>query len=240
MIRIALFGAGGRMGRAVLAALGQEEDIEVAWAVESPDIAGRVIEGLVSVSDDSSVIEDVDVWVDVSLADAALEHALRAEKLGLPILVGATGFSAEQNERLAALSCAHIVAPNLSVGVNLLFNIAPRMRSILGEGFDVAIVETHHKHKKDAPSGTARRLAEGLETEGGPVQVVSLRIGEVVGEHSVRFATEGEEIEIVHRAHSRAAFARGVAPAVRFLAGKTAGTYTMSDALGLERGTDRT
>ncbi len=233
MITVTLFGAGGRMGRAVAAALAGESDIALAHAVEAPERAGGEVAGLPLEADDPRGAFEADVWVDVSLAAAACEHALRAEESGTPILIGATGFTARQSERLHRLGCAHLIAPNLSLGVNLLLALLPRIRRVLGTGYDAGIVETHHRHKRDAPSGTAKALAAALEAEGPEVQVRSLRLGEIVGEHCVRFAAEGEEIELVHRAHSRMAFARGVAPAVRFLAGKRSGGFSMADVLGL-------
>ncbi len=233
MIRVALFGAAGRMGSTVLAALEREPDIDVLHAIDKPGQESRELLGVPIVPDDSAETFESDVWVDVSLADAAYRHALRAEELGRPILVGATGFSAEQAQRLDRLTCAHIVAPNLSLGVNLLFEELPRIRRILGGEYDIGLVDIHHKHKADAPSGTAKKIAERLEREGSKVQVVSLRAGEITGEHRILFAAEGEQIEIIHRAESRMAFARGVAPAVRFLSGKTSGGFTMKDVLGL-------
>ncbi|MFH0882190.1 MAG: 4-hydroxy-tetrahydrodipicolinate reductase [bacterium] len=233
MIRVALFGAAGRMGSSVLSALEREPDIDVLHAIDKPGTDAREVMGIPIVPDDTSESFESDVWVDVSLPDAAYRHALRAEELGRPILIGTTGFSKEQAQRLDRLSCAHIIAPNLSLGVNLLLEELPRIRRILGKEYDVGIVDTHHKHKVDAPSGTAKKIAEQLEREGGSVQVVSLRIGEVVGEHRILFAVDGEQIEIIHRAESRMAFAHGVAPAVRFLHGKRSGGYSMKDVLGL-------
>jgi len=230
MIRVALFGAAGRMGRAVLSALEREGDIDVVHAIDRSE---NEINGIPIVADDPGDNFESDVWVDVSLPEVAYRHALRAEQLGRPILIGTTGFSEEHTRRLDRLTCAHIIAPNLSVGVNMLFEELPRIRKILGDQYDVGIVDVHHKHKVDAPSGTAKKMRDKLERAGGPVQVVSLRAGEVVGEHRVLFAVDGEQIEIIHRAESRMAFARGVAPAVRHLAGKERGGFTMQDVLGL-------
>ncbi len=233
MISVTVFGANGRMGRAVVESLLAEKDIAIAHAVDLPRLAGKWVEDVKLKGDDENVDFSADVWVDVSLGGAAYIHALQAETHGIPILIGATGFSPDQLERLNNLKNAHIIAPNLSVGVNLLFNLAPKVREVLGGAYDVGIYETHHKHKIDAPSGTAKKLMDLLQEVGGPVQCVSLRMGEVVGEHRIRFASEGEELELVHTARSRKAFAQGVAPAVRFLCGKTDGAYTMADVLGL-------
>ena len=232
MIKVTLFGAAGRMGSMVLKALATEDDIEVVHAVESPEVPERSVSGVGIVHDDPDSPFESDVWVDVSLAEAAHRHALRADRLKRPILIGATGFSEAQRRDLENLETAHLLAPNLSVGISLLLGLLPHIRRTLGHGFDVAVAETHHRHKLDAPSGTARAIATVLEREGGSIQVTSQRIGEIVGEHRVRFAGEGEGIEVIHRAYSRMAFARGVAPAVRFLAGKKGGAYTMADVLG--------
>ncbi|MFC2170753.1 4-hydroxy-tetrahydrodipicolinate reductase [Calditrichota bacterium] len=234
MITVTLFGAGGRMGQAVLSALDSQPDIEISWAVDVPERDGEEI-GQIELTGDSGENDFLsDVWVDVSLAGAAFKHALKAEKSGIPIIIGATGFTKKQSEYLENMKTAHIIAPNLSVGVNLLFHLLPQIRKTLSGGYDVAIAETHHRHKLDAPSGTAKKLAEVIESVRGPVQTTSLRIGEVTGEHRIIFASEGEEIEIVHRARSRMAFAQGVAPAVRFLAGLDSGNYSMVDVLGLK------
>ncbi len=233
MIRVALFGASGRMGRAVLASLKEESDIEITHAVDFKSSSAE-IEGFSIEADSPDSNWDADVWVDVSLADAAFEHAQKADKLGIPILIGVTALSEEQIDQLNKLSVANIIAPNLSVGMNLLFDILPKIRKTLGSKYDVAVSETHHIHKLDAPSGTAKKIIERLESVGDKVQVSSFRMGEVVGDHKITFAVDGEQIEISHRAESRMAFARGVAPAVRFLYGKKSGQYSMSDVLGLK------
>jgi len=232
-IRVTVFGAAGRMGREVVRALAGDEKIVIKHAVDLAEAAGDTIAGVVTEADGSDIGEDSDVWVDVTLADGAVEHAIRAEKLGIPILIGATGFNDEQLATLNTLTNAHIIAPNLSQGMNVLFDLATRAAQAL-EGYDIAIMDTHHRHKLDQPSGTAKKIYERLLTVGAESQTVSVRIGEVVGEHRVVYAAEGETLELIHRASSRSAFAQGVAPAVRFLHGKTSGSYTMADVLGLE------
>jgi len=226
------------MGRVVLEVLTAEEDIRVRHAVDQSGLSGQRIQEYVLESDANPAELKSDVWIDISLPSPATKHAKQAESLGIPILIGTTGFSDSEMTILSSLSNAHIIAPNLSIAVNLLFGTVGAMRRTLGAGFDTAIVETHHRHKVDAPSGTASRLREVLENavddnQYGPIQISSLRIGEVTGEHRVLFASEGEEIEVIHRARSRMAFARGVPPAVRFLSGKTGGAYTMADVLGI-------
>jgi 4-hydroxy-tetrahydrodipicolinate reductase len=231
-IQIAVFGAAGRMGSAVLQTLEHDESINVVHAVDIPDRAGQVIAGCTIETDSDVVAADCDVWVDVTLAQGAVEHALRAQKLGTPILIGATGFNAEQQAILESLTNAHIIAPNLSLGMNVLFDLAARAAHAL-KGYDIAIVDTHHRHKLDQPSGTAKKIHERLLEVGAESQTASLRVGEVVGEHRVIYAEGGETLELVHRASSRSALAQGVAPAVHFLDGKQSGSFTMADVLGL-------
>ncbi len=232
-LSVTVFGAGGRMGSEVVRALHQEQDIEVVAAVEHQDQAGSQVSGLTTLADDPSSDYPSDVWVDVSLAEAAMTHARRAESLGRPLLIGATGFSEDERQELSGLSIPHILAPNLSLGITLLLELLPRIQSALGSGYDVGITDIHHKHKRDAPSGTALKLDHALRQAGADPQVVSLRRGEVVGEHRILFAAEGEQVEVVHRAESRMAFARGVAPAVRYLAEADGGPHTMAQVLGL-------
>jgi len=236
MIKVTLFGAAGRMGSAVLSALTNEKDIEVAFAVDIKEKAGEIVNSYKIVADDSANKFFSDIWIDVSIADTAFKHAQKADANGIPILIGATGFSEDQTQVLNKLSVPNIIAPNLSIGINLLLDITPKIRRILGDAYDVALIDTHHKHKLDSPSGTAKKLAEGLNREGPDIQVVSIRAGEIIGEHKILFAVDGEEIEITHRAESRMAFARGVAPAIRFLLQKESGNFNMNDVLGLNIG----
>jgi 4-hydroxy-tetrahydrodipicolinate reductase len=229
-LRIGLFGAGGRMGGAIARAAAASDDVEIVEA-------------------------GADVLVDFT-APAALEANLGAAlEAGRPILVGTTGLG-EEHRRLietAAEKVAVIHAPNTSLGVNLLRRLVGEAAARLGPEWDIEILEMHHRHKKDAPSGTALLLgasaAEGRgstlqalsrfdrmgggEREPGTIGYASLRGGTVAGEHVVVFAGEGERIELGHRADSRAIFARGALAAARWLAGRPAGLYSMADVLGL-------
>lgn len=222
------------MGSAVLQSLAAECDIEVIHAIDHPSHEGEVIAGSTLEGDSDERDFTADVWVDVSLASPAMKHAKRAEKLAIPVLIGATGFDDVMKQELATLKNAVIIAPNLSPGINLLFELLPIVAATLGNNYDAAISETHHKHKVDQPSGTAKRMVSLLEDVGTTSQTTSLRVGEIVGEHSIRFVSEGEEICLSHRAFSRQAFASGVAPVVRFLFGKHHGRYTMADVLGIK------
>jgi 4-hydroxy-tetrahydrodipicolinate reductase len=229
-LRIGLFGASGRMGGALARAAAASDDVEI---VESG--AG--------------------VFVDFTAPDA-LEANLRAAlEAGRPILVGTTGLGDEHRRLIdaAAEKVAVIHAPNTSLGVNLLRHLVGQAAARLGPEWDIEVLEMHHRHKKDAPSGTALllgasaaegrgstlkalsrfdRMGEG-EREPGTIGYASLRGGTVAGEHVVIFAGEGERIELGHRADSRAIFARGALAAARWLAGRPAGLYSMADVLGL-------
>jgi 4-hydroxy-tetrahydrodipicolinate reductase len=197
-----------------------------------------------------------DVLVDFSVPAQAVVCAEEASRNGAGLVIGTTGLTELQTARVqkAAESCAVVVAPNTSLGVNLLFALAGRVREALGEGFDVEIVEAHHRNKRDAPSGTAARLVEILSQARGAdagrlarfgrsgveltrdedeIGVHSLRGGGVVGRHSLHFISDLEEVTLAHEALSRQAFARGALRAVRFVYGRPHGLYDMTDVLGL-------
>src|SRR6185503_11461794 len=196
------------------------------------------------------------ILIEFSVPEASLAHARLAARQGGRAVIGTTGFTPAQREELAAIgrSIAILVAPNMSVGVNVAFRILADMARMLGDDYDVEIVETHHRFKKDAPSGTALRMAEvvaealgrdldqvavygrqGLpgERTRPEIGILSLRSGDVVGEHTVSFGTLGERLELVHRAHNRDTYARGALRAARFIAGRPPGLYSMADVLGL-------
>jgi 4-hydroxy-tetrahydrodipicolinate reductase len=225
---ISIFGARGRMGRAIAEAVAPRDDVRVVEAMP-------------------------DVYVDFSAPDALASHLDDARRAGRPILVGTTGLSAE-HERLidtAAGEIAVLQAANTSLGVNLLAHLVREAAARLGADWDVEILEMHHREKKDAPSGTALLLG-GAAAEGrgvappepradrtgvrkeGAIGFASLRGGTVAGEHMVVFAGQGERIELGHRAESRAIFARGAIAAALWLVGKPAGRYSMADVLGLK------
>lgn len=230
MMRIALFGANGRMGRAIANAL-----------ADRPDAA---------------ITEDApDVYVDFSAPEALEKHLDKAVAAQKPIVIGTTGLSPEHQRMIddAASKIAVLPAANTSLGVNLLAHLVRETAARLGEEWDIEIVEMHHRHKKDAPSGTAlllgRAAAEGRgvdlgavsdhgrdgmgEREPGHIGFAALRGGSVAGDHQVIFAGDGERIELGHRAESRAIFAEGAIRAALWLADKPAGRYTMNDVLGL-------
>jgi 4-hydroxy-tetrahydrodipicolinate reductase len=264
-IRVAIHGIAGRMGRAVARLLHDDETVTLANGIERTggpyDGAdfGAVMSGvpsgvrIVSLLDEGLAAADVVIDFTTPDATARLLDACAEERV--PAVIGTTGLD---ENALAALAAAAtvvpvVVAPNMSVGVHVLFEIAARAATLLGSTFDAEIVEMHHRHKEDSPSGTALRLAEvvarakGLDAQrslvhgrGGRVGarpadqigVLALRGGDVVGEHTLVFAGAGERIEITHRAASREIFARGALRAAKWVVGKPPGRYDMGDVLG--------
>ena len=203
------------------------------------------------------VLEDAEVIIDFTTASSSLEHLRIASARGISMVIGSTGFSREQLDEAAgfarAVSC--VISPNMSVGVNIMFKMVAEAARLLGDSCDIEIVEAHHRFKKDAPSGTAVKLGQivagALGRDLGQVGVYgrhgmigertvpeigiqSVRGGDIVGEHTVIFASLGERIEIVHRAHSRDNFARGAIRAARWVIGRPAGLYDMGDVLGIK------
>jgi 4-hydroxy-tetrahydrodipicolinate reductase len=251
------------MGRQVIGVVAGSTDASLGAGIVRPGsavvgqdagtVAGGRSLGIVLTDDAARAIDLGDVVLDVSVPAASVAIAELAMERGRPIVVATTGLSKEQLAELRRFSerTAVLVAANLSLGINLIARLLPVIVRALGPEYDVEIVEAHHHFKKDAPSGTAIRLAEAiaagmerpladLEKFGrhgidprtpGEIGLHALRMGGNAGEHHVYFASEGEEIEIAHRALSRETFARGGVRAARFLAGKPAGWYTMDDVL---------
>jgi len=236
-IRVALIGAAGRMGQAIINAA-ETEGIAVVTKI---DLSDKI------------AFADADVAIDFSHADAATSICAVATKSKTPLVIGTTGHSAKQRDDIVAASkqIPVVLASNFSVGVNALFALTENAAKILGEDFDLEIVEAHHRMKKDAPSGTAKTLVEilqrarqtkilrhgreGIVGERGKseIGIHSVRGGDVVGDHTVIFAGQGERLELTHRASSRETFARGAIRAARWVIGKSPGLYDMRDVLGL-------
>ena len=263
-LRVAVTGASGRMGQAVARAVSAEPETELACLVARPGsrLVGSSAASIVgdencpiSVSDVLD-LEAVDVVIDFTLPESSLLNARACAEAGVPVVMGTTGFSeAEQADLESSLtSVARCQAANFSTGVNLAYRLLSLAAQVMGADSDIEIHEAHHKHKIDAPSGTA--LAMGQAVAGAMGQSLSdvaqydrsaerevrapgsigfsvTRAGEIVGEHTVLFAAEGERLEITHKAGSRDAFANGAVRAAKFIANKPAGAYTMSDVLGL-------
>lgn len=246
------------MGSRVLAALRAEKDFAIAGAFERPDSdqVGRTIEGAtVSAGIEEALQAGADVVIDFTAPAASVQHARACAARGVGLVVGTTGLSPEQKAELAAAAkrIPLLLAPNMSVGVNVLFRLVGEAARALGSGYEVEIVEMHHRMKRDAPSGTALRLAEvaakALDLDaraaavyerhgdtgarkGGSIGLQALRGGDVVGDHTVYFLADGERLELTHRATSRDNFARGAVRAARFVARNKPGLYDMQDALG--------
>ena len=268
MIKVAIVGAAGRMGRMLVSQVLRDPELALSGALEYSEcsllgqdagtVAGEGACGVNICCDVDKVPAEADAAIDFTSPEATLQFAARAAAVGVHLVIGTTGLSVEQKKTLQDLSCAgaHIVcAPNMSIGVNLLFALCAKVAPILGEDYDIEVVEMHHNQKKDAPSGTAERLGEILakargldyaaDTRHGRVGQVgarskkeigmhALRGGDVVGDHTVIFAAQGERVELTHKASSRETFAKGAIRAVKFLAGTKPGLYDMQDVLGLK------
>lgn len=265
MLNIAIAGSSGRMGRALLEAVAQMPDMRVHAVLEragSPYLgkdSGELIgspNGVLIQEDAVAALRGCDVLIDFTRPEATLQHMELCRVQGVKMVIGTTGFTPEQKEKIFDVShdCGIVFAPNMSVGVNLLFKLLDTAARVLNEGYDIEVLEAHHRHKVDAPSGTALRLGEvvaealgrdlaecavygreGVTGERSPSTIgfATVRGGDIVGDHTVLFAGIGERVEITHKASSRATFALGALRAARFLAGRGAGLYDMQDVLGL-------
>lgn len=266
-IRAVVAGAGGRMGQRIIAALDGQPGIVLAGACERaghPSLgcdagiaAGIHAEDVQIEERMEAILPRGDVLIDFTAPEASLRHVELAVQLGKAVVLGTTGLDAAQ---LAALEKAGrkipiVFAPNMSVGVNLLFKVLADVAAVLGDSYDVEIVEAHHRHKKDAPSGTAKKMGQviaqalgrdydavvvpgrsGMVGERRPeeIGILAVRGGDIVGDHTVLFAGLGERVEITHRAHSRDTFARGAVRAAKWVVGRVPGLYDMMDVLGLK------
>lgn len=269
MVKVIVSGATGRMGSRIINLIQETDGLTLVGALERPEHptigqdvgigvgVGRL--GVKVVGDLGKVIKKADCIIDFSNPDASMKSLEVAVKYDKAMVIGTTGFSHHQRERLKELAqkTRVVSAPNMSVGVNLLLKIIPEMARVLGMDYDVEIIEAHHRLKKDAPSGTAIRMAEvvahalgrnldkvavygrkGIIGERKPqeIGVQTIRAGDIVGDHTVLFAGLGERIEITHRAHSRDTFARGAIRAALWVVNQPRGLYDMQDVLGLKGG----
>jgi 4-hydroxy-tetrahydrodipicolinate reductase len=265
MVKVIVTGAAGRMGTQIARLVHGTEGMAISGAVERPGVAvGQdvgVLAGLgpigVIVADDlAKALPGADVVIDFTSHDASARHAELCAERGVALVIGSTGFTPEAKARVAAAAkrIPVVLSPNMSVGVNVLFELVRQAAKVLGDAYDVEIVELHHKKKRDAPSGTAVRLGEvaaealgrdpkdtfafsrhGIIGERPPWQIglQTVRGGDVVGEHTVYFFGEGERVELTHRATSRDQFARGAVRAAAWIVGKPAGMHDMAAVLGL-------
>lgn len=265
-VRIAIAGAGGRMGRTLIQAVTDAEGLAVAVASEQPcssllgvdagELAGVGRLGVAVEADLEPLLDRFDVLIDFTAPVATMHHLELCRRGGNRMVIGTTGLDADQRSAIAVAGndMGIVLAPNMSVGVNLCLKLLDVAARVLGDAVDIEIIEAHHRHKVDAPSGTAIRMGEvvanalgrdldevavyGREGHTGArerrtIGFETIRAGDVVGEHTVWFAAEGERVEIAHKASSRMTFASGAARAARWIGVEKKGLYDMQDVLGL-------
>jgi len=267
MAKVIIAGAAGRMGRRIGYMVNEHPELQVAAGFERPDnpdvgedmgeLGGYGRSGVKVADDLAKVIDQGDVIIDFTFHEATMKIARQAAKKNRAMVIGTTGLSQENLQELAEL-CGDfpcVQAPNMAVGVNVLFKLAAKVASILGNDYDMEIVEAHHRMKKDAPSGTAMKLGELMASAVGrnldehgvfsrhgiigertdaEIGLQTIRAGDIVGEHTVYFAGAGERLELTHRAHSRDNFARGAALASAWVVKQQNGLFNMFDVLGLQ------
>ncbi|MCK5262212.1 MAG: 4-hydroxy-tetrahydrodipicolinate reductase [Gammaproteobacteria bacterium] len=266
MINIAVTGAAGRMGRSLINACNQAEGCQLSAAIEHSgnplvggdigDIVGIGPLGVTLVDQLADVADQFDVLIDFSSPEATLDNLAFCIANNKCIVIGTTGFSDQQKQHIsdAAKRISVMFAPNMSVGVNLCFKLLDMAARVLGDDVDIEIIEAHHRHKVDAPSGTALRMGEvvadalgrnldecavygregiSAERDRKTIGFETIRAGDIVGDHTVMFAAEGERVEITHKASSRMTFANGAVRAAIWLRDQDAGLYDMQDVLGL-------
>ena len=222
-VRLLLIGAAGRMGQTVLNLAQSDPEIEITAQCDLSDPI-------------EPAMKNCDVAIDFSQADSIDEICRAASQQGKSLVIGTTGHSQQQRKTIeeTAHSVPIVLASNFSVGVNVLFWLTQKAAELLGADFNPEIVETHHKMKKDAPSGTAKTLAEILKAvRSSEISIQSIREGDVVGEHAVIFSGPGESLELTHRAANRGIFAGGAIRAAKWIVDKPPGLYSMQDVLGL-------
>ena len=266
-IRIGITGAAGRMGRMLAEVVSEaERPCSLVVAIERAEssllgadvgeLLGEGASGVIITADLASVVSDIDVLIDFTVPEATLHHAALCVEQGVPMVIGTTGFSAEQENLIeaAARHATIVKSGNMSLGVNLLAGLVETAAAALGSDWDIEILDMHHRHKIDAPSGTALLLGEAAAKgrnidlnenresgrdgiseprKDGAIGFAALRGGSVVGDHEVIFASEGEQIRLVHRAESRDIFASGALKAALWAQGQSSGLYSMRDVLGL-------
>jgi 4-hydroxy-tetrahydrodipicolinate reductase len=266
MADIVVAGAAGRMGNRIIACLAAVSELRLVAALEAPghaaigrdagELAGISKAGVSVGADAAAEITRDRVLIEFSVPEASLAHLRLVAQAGARAVIGTTGFSPAQRAEIGELAkrAAILLSPNMSVATNVAFMLLATMAKALGDEYDIEITEIHHRFKKDAPSGTALRMAEivaaalgrdldqvavygrqGLpgERTKPEIGILSLRSGDVAGEHTVSFGTLGERLELVHRAHNRDTYARGALRAARFIVGRPPGLYSMADVLGL-------
>ncbi len=264
-MRIAIAGAGGRMGRMLIEAALRDPEVTLAAAIDQPGSpvvgkdAGELVGspcGVVVGSDLEAALAVSNCLIDFTRPEGTLSHLDACRRLGVAMVIGTTGFGADGKQAIASAAQAIpiVFAPNMSVGVNVVFKLLDVAARILDQGYDVEIVEAHHRHKVDAPSGTALRMGEVVaqalardlrqcaifgregvtgERAESTIGFSTVRGGDIVGDHQVMFCGLGERVEIAHKASSRMPYALGSLRAARFLSGRSHGLFDMQDVLGL-------
>lgn len=266
MLKVVIAGCSGRMGHALLEGVFADAELALHGALDradSPQIGRDAGEqfgkksGVLISHDVDAALKGADVLVDFTRPEPSLDYLAACQKAGVNMVIGTTGFNAEQKAVIAdaAKDISVVFAPNMSVGVTLLINLVQAAAKVLSEGYDIEVIEAHHRHKVDAPSGTALRLGEaaasalgrnleecaiygreGVTGERDPSTIgfATVRGGDVVGDHTVMFAGIGERVELTHKASSRATFALGALRAGKFMQGKKSGLFDMQDVLSLK------
>ncbi len=265
-LRIAVAGASGRMGQMLVDAVRTSGDCQLTGALDvatSPGLGADAAaflgqaSGVLITADPAAGLASAQVLIDFTRPEGTMTHLAKCRELGVKLVIGTTGFSDAQKAAIAAAAqdIAIVLAPNMSVGVNVTLKLLEMAAKALSTGYDIEIIEAHHRHKVDAPSGTALKMGEviagalgrdlkdcavyareGVTGERDPSSIgfATIRGGDIVGDHTVLFAGTGERIEITHKSSSRATYAQGSLRAARFLAGKPAGLYDMFDVLNLK------
>lgn len=266
MLNVALFGASGRMGRTLVPLIATSTDLRLSGALAAADdahighdagaISGTAPVAVSITGDPARALEGADVAIDFTLPAASLNHARQCLAHKVPLVIGTTGHDETGRAEIARIAATIpvVMAPNMSLGVNLLFKLAELAARALDADYDIEIVEAHHRHKVDAPSGTALGLGQAVARgRGQPLEQLAeyarhgatgprragsvgfsvVRGGDIVGDHRVYFAGPGEQIELAHHAQDRSGFARGALVAARWVVGRPAGLYSMMDVLGL-------
>ena len=266
MTRIAVVGAAGRMGKNLVQAVAEADGMQLGAATEHPEsgltgidagqLAGVGEMGVRIVNDLAQVLDDFDVLIDFTRPAVTMAHLNLCRSAGKAMVIGTTGLNEAEKKRLqeAAGEIGIVFAPNMSVGVNLCLKLLDLAARVLGDDVDIEIIEAHHRHKEDAPSGTALRMGEVVadalgrdlkkcavygregvtgERDRKTIGFSTIRAGDIVGDHTVMFASEGERVEITHKASSRMTFANGAVRAANWLQQQPAGLYDMQDVLGL-------
>lgn len=267
MMKIAIAGATGRMGKMLIEAVLNSPDAQLVGALEHDSCpligedAGAFLgkkTGVAITADITKALSDAEFLIDFTRPEGTMAHLAVAQKTGSKMIIGTTGLNTEQIDGLkkASANLAIVFAPNMSVGVNATFKLLEIAAKMLNEGYDIEIIEAHHRHKVDAPSGTALRMGEVIadalgeklddvavyareghtgERKAGSIGFATIRGGDIVGDHTVLFAGEGERIEISHKSSSRQSYAQGSLRAARYLQNQSSGLHDMQDVLGLRK-----